>query len=113
MSGAVDTFMSKTRVLMIYIFLVVATLLAFWRVNYCDFTNFDDLIYVTENTHIINGITWHGIRWAFTNTDAHLWHPLTWMSHMLDVQLFGLNPHGHHLINLLFHIANTLLLFCF
>ena len=58
------------------------------------------------------GLTWPGIVWAFQSGDAGNWHPLTWISHMADCQLFGPNPAGHHLINLLFHIGNTLLLFC-
>ena len=62
-------------------------------------------------THIQNGVTVDAIRWAFTTTYQANWHPLTWMSHMLDVQLFGLNPRWHHLTNLLFHISNTILLF--
>ena len=85
--------------------------MAFWQVIQCDFINCDDPEYVTENIHICHGITIEAIRWAFTTGYAGNWHPLTWMSHMLDVQLFGLNPHWHHLTNLLFHIANTLLLF--
>ncbi len=96
---------------MIYTFLAVATLAAFWRLHYCDFITFDDQLYVTENAHILNGITWQAIRWAFTTTYACFWHPLTMISIMLDFQLFGLNPHGYHLTNLLFHIANSLLLF--
>ena len=69
------------------------------------------IVYVFENHHIQNGITGNGIRWAFTTGHAANWHPLTWISHMLDVQFFGLNPQWHHLTNLLFHIANVLLLF--
>ena len=96
---------------LIYLFLAVAALIAFWQVNQCDFINYDDPLYVTENIHIRHGITMEAIRWAFTTGYAANWHPVTWMSHMLDVQLFGLNPRWHHLTNLLFHIANTLLLF--
>jgi len=96
---------------LIYIFLTAATLIAFWQVNHCDFTVYDDGGYVTKNGHIRDAITVEGIRWAFTTGYAANWHPLTWISHMLDVQLFGLNPRWHHLINLFFHIANTLLLF--
>ncbi len=95
----------------IYLFLTVITLIAFWQVTQCDFINYDDQSYVTENVHIRNGITMEAMRWAFTTTHSSNWHPLTWMSHMLDVQLFGLKPRWHHLTNLLFHIANTLLLF--
>ncbi len=86
---------------MIYIFLTVATLVIFWQVNNYDFINYDDPVYVTENDYVQNGITMEGIRWAFTTGDAANWHPLTWISHMLDVQLFGLQPRWHHLTNLL------------
>lgn len=103
--------MPKNKIPLICIFLVVATLMAFWQVNNCDFSNADDAPYVTQNNHIQNGITMDSLRWAFTAHHAANWHPLTWISHMLDVQLFGLNPRWHHLTNLIFHIANTLLLF--
>ncbi len=107
-----ETIVSKNKYIsMIYIFLTVATLMAFWQVTHCDFTNYDDTFYVTENNHVQNGITMEGIQWALTTVHVENWHPLTWISHMLDVQLFGLNPRWHHLTNLLFHIANTLLLF--
>ena len=101
----------KKQLIAIYLFLTAASLLAYWQVIQCDFINFDDPAYVTENIHIRHGITMAAIRWAFTTGYAANWHPLTWMSHMLDVQLFGLNPRWHHLTNLLFHIGNTLLLF--
>ncbi len=99
------------QILIIYIFLTVATFIAFWQVRNCDFVNYDDPIYVTKNNHIQNGITMEGIRWAFTTSYATNWHPLTWISHMLDVQFYGLDPGWHHITNLLFHIANALLLF--
>ena len=99
------------QVLLVYLFLTVAAFIAFWQVNRCDFISYDDPAYVTENMHIRHGITMDTIRWAFTTDCAANWHPLTWMSHMVDVQLFGLNPRWHHLINLFFHITNTLLLF--
>ena len=67
--------------------------------------------YITDNPHVKAGLTWPGIVWAFQSGYAANWHPLTWISHMLDCQLYGLNPAGHHLTNLLFHMANTLLLF--
>jgi protein O-mannosyl-transferase len=102
---------TKTQLLLIYLFLTAATLLAFWQVNQCDFVDFDDPSYVTENFHIQHGITTEAIRWAFTTGHSSNWHPVTWISHMLDVELFGLKPRWHHLTNLLFHIANTLLLF--
>ncbi len=103
--------LTKKQIPLIYLFLTAAALIAFWQVSQCDFINYDDPTYVTGNIHIRHGITIQAIRWAFTAGYAANWHPLTWMSHMLDVQLFGLNPRWHHLTNLLFHIANTLLLF--
>jgi hypothetical protein len=101
----------KKQVLLIYLLLTAAAILVFWQVSHCDFIDYDDPSYVTENIHIHNGVTKKAIWWAFTTGYASNWHPLTWMSHMVDVQLFGLKPGWHHLTNLLFHIANTLLLF--
>jgi tetratricopeptide (TPR) repeat protein len=103
--------LGNKQILLIYLLLALAALIAFWQVNQCDFINFDDPIYVTDNIHVMSAITIGSIRWAFTTGHAPYWHPVTWMSHMLDVQLFGLNPRWHHLTSLLFHIANTLLLF--
>ncbi len=105
--------MPKNRLIpAICLFLAASAIIAFQQLSQCDFINYDDDVYVTENIHIQDGITAQAIRWAFTTGYAANWHPLTWMSHMLDVQLFGLKPRWHHLTNLLFHIANTLLLFC-
>jgi hypothetical protein len=88
-----------------------ATLAAYWPVLHNDFINYDDTDYVTQNVHVLSGLTWDNIGWAFRTGFSSNWHPLTWISHMLDVQLFGLEPRWHHLMNLLFHVANTLLLF--
>ena len=93
------------------LFLVVATLVAFWQVGSHEFINLDDNEYITENRVVQSGLTLEGLTWAFTATHSANWHPLTWLSHMLDCQLYGLNPGGHHLTNLVFHIASTLLLF--
>ena len=77
-----------------------------------DFVNFDDPVYVTENPHVQGGLNWEGVKWAFGNTEqAAYWAPLMWLSHLLACQLFGLNPWGHHLINVLLHAANTALVF--
>lgn len=75
------------------------------------FVEWDDPFYVTENPHVRAGLTAGGIAWAFTSTQLANWHPLTWMSHMLDVSLFGLAPWGHHLTSLLLHLVNVALLF--
>ncbi|MCG6917595.1 MAG: tetratricopeptide repeat protein [Deltaproteobacteria bacterium] len=76
-----------------------------------NFIRLDDDEYVTENSHVNTGLSWDNITWAFTSTHAANWHPVTWLSHMLDCELFGLNPKGHHLTSILFHLLNTLLLF--
>ena len=90
--------------------LAVLTLTAYSQVFRCGFTNFDDDDYVTANQHVQH-LTWKNLGWAFNIGYAGNWHPLTWMSHVMDYRLFGSNPLGHHLVNLLLHIANTLLLF--
>jgi Flp pilus assembly protein TadD len=76
-----------------------------------DFITYDDPRYVTENPHVVGGLTWANIRWAFQSTEASNWHPLTWLSHMADCQVFGLHPWGHHLTNVLLHALNAALLF--
>jgi tetratricopeptide (TPR) repeat protein len=91
--------------------LAIGTFLLYLPVRHNGFTNFDDDAYITGNPHVKAGVTWSGIVWAFQSGYAANWHPLTWISHMVDCQLFGLNPAGHHLMNVLFHIANTILLF--
>ncbi|MEN6422263.1 MAG: tetratricopeptide repeat protein, partial [Smithella sp.] len=87
------------------------TFAVYWQVHQFDFVNIDDPVYVTENGHIQSGVTLNGLRWAFTTTYAEFWHPLTWLSLMLDYQLFGLDPGGYHVTNLILHILSTLLLF--
>jgi tetratricopeptide (TPR) repeat protein len=76
-----------------------------------DFINFDDNGYVTENPWVRGGLSWAAVRWAFTSIDYFYWQPLTWLSHMVDCTLFGLNAGRHHLVNLLLHIANSILVF--
>lgn len=97
--------------LIVSICLVVAIVVSFWPLKNCDFINFDDDKYVTANSHVVSGITLDGIIWSFTSYHEANWHPLTWISHMADCQLYGLNPRGHHLSNLALHICNALLLF--
>jgi protein O-mannosyl-transferase len=76
-----------------------------------NFINYDDAEYIINNPHVNSGLNWPNVVWAFTHTHADYWIPLTWISHMLDCQWFGLNPAGHHLVSLLFHMANSVLLF--
>jgi len=101
----------KKHLLVISLLLAVTGFIAFWQVTDSDFINLDDQRYVTENWYIQDGLTVGAIRWAFTTLYAEFWHPLTWLSHMADVQLFGMDPEWHHLTNLLLHLASTLLLF--
>jgi tetratricopeptide (TPR) repeat protein len=91
--------------------LCLLALLAYWPVMRCGFVNFDDSDYVTENLMVQAGLTLKSVAWAFSTGHAGNWHPLTWLSHMLDAQLYDLRPAGHHLTSLLFHLANTALLF--
>ena len=102
---------NKPFILLIYVVLSVATLIAFEPARLNGFVNYDDDDYVTRNPQVTSGLTPESVRWAFTTPYMANWHPLTWLSHMLDCELFGLNPLWHHLTSLSFHIANTLLLF--
>jgi protein O-mannosyl-transferase len=95
----------------IALLLAVAVLTLYWRVGDYDFTNCDDPEYVTANPLVQKGLTNEGSRWAFANGSAGMWHPLTWLSHMLDCQLFGLNPAAHHRVNVVLHLINAILLF--
>ena len=98
-----SSMLKNKQILAICLFIAAGALIAFQQVNRCDFINYDDPLYVTDNIHVKSGITIGSIRSAFTTGYASNWHPVTWMSHMLDVQLFGLKPQWHHLTNLLFH----------
>jgi protein O-mannosyl-transferase len=91
--------------------LAAATIFSFWPVIHADFINYDDPEYVTANSHVQQGLTWKNVAWAFTTDCASNWHPLTWLSHLLDVTLFGQSAAGPHGVNLLLHTANALLLF--
>jgi hypothetical protein len=91
--------------------LVGLILLAYWPVKKSGFVGFDDNLYVVNNGQVQSGLSWAGVVWAFTTTEAANWHPLTWLSHAADVHFYGLNPEGHHLTNVLIHVLNTLLLY--
>jgi Tfp pilus assembly protein PilF len=91
--------------------LVAATLTVYWPVLRCDFVNYDDPDYFTSNIHVLAGLTPGNIAWAFTTGHTSNWHPLTWLSLMLDAELFGTGPFGPHLTNLLLHAVNTVLVF--
>ncbi len=96
---------------LICLVLAIVTLVAFWPVGRFGFVNYDDWNYVLRNPNVQAGINVDSIRWAFFSTYSGNWHPVTWLSHMLDCILFGLKAGGHHWMNLGFHILNTGLLF--
>ncbi|HTZ20665.1 MAG TPA: tetratricopeptide repeat protein [Opitutaceae bacterium] len=93
------------------LFLAAITLIVFGQTVHHDFVNYDDNAYVYDNPHVTPGLTLSGVLWAFTHVHSSNWHPLTWISHMIDCQLYGLNPGGHHLTNVLLHTATAMLLF--
>jgi len=97
----------------ICVVLALVTLAVYWPVTRHEFVHFDDNQYLVENSHVNSGLSWTNIVWAFENKHAGNWHPLTWIVHMACCQMFGLNPAGHHLVNVLVHIINSLLLFLF
>jgi len=106
-----DTTQDSKKRRLICLGLALFTLITYWRTIHNDFVNFDDDVYVTDNPWVNGGLTLSGIARAFTHFYAANWHPITWLSHMLDCQLFGLQPGPQHAVNLLFHSANAVLLF--
>jgi len=102
---------NEYKVFLICAVLAVATFIVYGQVSQNEFINYDVTTYITGEPHINGGITLQSVIWAFTTPHACMWQPLTSISHMLDCQLFGLNPFWHHIVNLLLHTANTLLLF--
>ena len=93
--------------------LLLVTTLAYVPALQAGFVNYDDYTYVLKNPHVSSGLSASGIAWAFTTSHAANWHPLTWISHMIDCDVWGVRPAGHHLTNLLLHLASTLTLFFF
>ncbi|MCX5856252.1 MAG: tetratricopeptide repeat protein, partial [Deltaproteobacteria bacterium] len=108
-NGVAD--IKKYRDLLICMFLAAAILVTYWQVQYYDLICYDDLDYITGNPHVKNGLTWDSFTWAMTYIRVGYWHPLTWLSHILDYQLFGSNAGGYHWVNVIFHIANAILLY--
>jgi tetratricopeptide (TPR) repeat protein len=101
----------KSLIIVTYVALILSTLLVYWQVRNFDFVNCDDSVYIYENPHMSSGLTWDNVIWAFTTGYASFWHPMTWLSLMLDRQLFGPDPGWFHLTSVFLHLANTLLLF--
>ena len=102
---------SKHQSIVLGFLLVVVTLALYYPITHLPFINYDDNLYVTENVNVQSGISWDTVQWAFATYQASNWHPLTWLSHALDCQLLGLDPAGPHLVNLLLHVCNAVLLF--
>ena len=91
--------------------LAITTVVVYFPVSHHPFVNYDDLAYIVDNPHISAGLDWDTVGWAFTTFDQFTWHPLTWLSHALDVQFFQLEPGGPHVMNMLWQVMNVLLLF--
>jgi tetratricopeptide (TPR) repeat protein len=102
----------QKRNLAICLLLAVATLALYSpAIRHPFIFNYDDDVYVLNNAHVKAGLHWQTIRWAVTSTENSNWHPMTWLSHAMDCQLYGLNPPGHHFTNVLFHVMNVVLIF--
>ena len=109
-TGNHNFFRPQKKSLWISLGIVLLTIAVYGQVGHHAFIDFDDYEYITENPHVRTGLTFDNIAWAFTSHHSNNWHPLTWISHMVDVEIFGLNPGGHHLVNVAFHVVNSLLL---
>ncbi len=103
--------LSGIRPYLAALLLLVITVVLYYPVKNHPFVNYDDNIYVVDNLHVQGGLTWDTVQWAFTTYNAGNWHPLTWLSHALDYQLFDANPGGHHQTSMLLHAINAMLLF--
>lgn len=110
-SGTLRRNQSQGLVVVLSLALAALVFAAFQPAMDNDFVGYDDPDYVTSNVMVQRGLNWDGVAWALTSTEAANWHPLTWMSHMLDVQFFGLNPAGHHLTSVLLHTLSAVLVF--
>ena len=106
-----DHFFNIRPEILVCLFLVIATLAVYWQVKNFEFVNLDDHSYILKNQYVQAGLTFEGINWAFSFPGFDYWHPLTWISHMLDCHLYGLKPGMHHLISLILHIINSMLMF--
>lgn len=102
---------TRSHKIIIALFLLTAIFAVYWQTVGHEFISYDDPEYITDNPAVLQGLTLSSITWAFTTFHASNWHPLTWLSHLLDVELFGMNPAGHHLVNIALHAANSILLF--
>jgi tetratricopeptide (TPR) repeat protein len=102
---------SNKQKLILCVLLAITTLAVYSPIIRAPFLNYDDALHVTENAHVRAGLTWSTVQWAFRSSETSDWHPITWLSHALDCELFGLSPAGPHAVNLLLHAINAVLLF--
>ena len=93
--------------LIICLILALSTVLVYWDIFSHQFVIIDDPVYVSRNPYVESGLTLQGVKWAFTTTKAEFWHPLTWLSYMLDTQMLGVRPAGYLFTNLLLHLIQT------
>ena len=106
--GEIVSLLRKYAALILVLILVCIT---YAQIAGHAFISYDDTEYITENPFVTKGLTWASISWAFTSFDISYWHPLTWISHMIDYEIYGNNPAGHHMTSLMIHLANTLMVF--
>ncbi|HVE56103.1 MAG TPA: tetratricopeptide repeat protein [Pyrinomonadaceae bacterium] len=111
MSEEQNNFFKTNRELIVFTVLSVLVLLIYWQTTRFGFINLDDNQYVYENPAVRSGLSWESLRWALTAFHSANWHPLTWISHILDTRFFGLNAGGHHATNIIFHLINSSLAF--
>ncbi len=102
---------NRWRTFLACAFLILATLIVYWPAHHYKFVAYDDDDYVYQNPTVLSGLTLEGLQWSYVDRHANNWHPLTWLSHMADVQVFGLHAGGPHMVNVAFHCANAVLLF--
>jgi tetratricopeptide (TPR) repeat protein len=110
-SGFKMSSLTRRRLVALSLTLICITFALYWSVRSQPFADYDDDNYVTANANVQSGLNWKSVSWALTSTEKSNWHPLTWISHELDCQIYGLNPAGHHLTNLGLHAINVVLLF--
>jgi len=103
--------LSGNRAYLLGLLLIIFTVALYYPVRTHPYVNYDDNVYVTDNVHIQNGLTWDTVTWAFVTDHSGNWHPLTWLSHALDVEMYDLTPGGHHQTSMLLHALNAALLF--
>jgi tetratricopeptide (TPR) repeat protein len=101
----------NNRAFQVSLLLALATIALYWQSGGHEFINYDDNVYITDNPHVSSGLTMENVQWAFSTGYAANWHPLTWISHMIDCQLFGLHAGAHHLVGAMLHALNAVLLF--